>query len=66
MISKFTIVIRSIFTSNLLHTLNIIQNVVTRIDVVIARIILSGKMREKNVIATLRPKQIVVGELAIP
>ena len=48
------------------NTLNIIQKTMTRIDVVIARMTLSGRMREKKVTATLRPKQMVVGELAMP
>ena len=44
--------------------MNIVQNIMTSIEVVIARIMLSGRMSEKNVTAILRPKQTLVGELA--
>ena len=37
------------------HTLNIIQNVTMRMDVATARIVLSGRMNEKNVTSMLRP-----------
>lgn len=44
--------------------MNIVQNMMTSIEVDIAKMILSGRISEKNVTSTLRPKQTLVGVLA--